>query len=358
MVPLVEMSSPEATALLERYAAKPEALGLASAVEKAHFQQLLWAFFEGQLDSWKYVDPEDKRQQRRLLTPKQKKPERALHTAASLIRRLALSKEEILALPDTLARTLESRKYPPEFNPDKPEEPFLPADLYKTDGPWVALGNSTELPLAIRHVTYFGGRSSFQIFLRVPAGRGAAQELIFSLSTYRGEKQYDPPRIPAGTQLALVEQSFLINAAGDIVPSPLVEIVELRVIRNPSVRAIMKNRDTAHAVFRFRLRPDLLATGDPAPLRARGTGEEDWEPIVQLVEQGRAGPWDTGSSSLFLCSTCHSFSQAQALGIFEFRQTFKDAGTLGIVDPAQERKRILQWKLNDAAWKELLDSWK
>ncbi|MBI3857561.1 MAG: hypothetical protein HY293_17915 [Planctomycetes bacterium] len=358
-VPLRDLSSPEAAGLLEKFAGDPKALGLAGPLERALAQRLLWAFFDAQVESWKQVDSKLGEGQPALQgPPKQEKPERALRAAAQLIRRLALSEAEIKALPDPYARTVESKFYPPAWDPAKPDDPFLPADLWKPDGPWVSLGNSVDKPLAFRHVGYFGGRSSFHIFIRVPAGRGAAQELVARLTDYKGNKQYDPPEIPAETQVALVEQSFVINAANQIRSSPIVEIVELRVVRNPKRRFGFGSEEQkkAQAAFRFRLRHDLLVAGDPSPLRSFGHAEEDWEPVSLLVEQGRTGGWPTRGSSLAHCSSCHSFTQAQTLGIFEVR--FADSGLLEPLAPEKEREKILRWKEKSDPWKELQALWK
>jgi hypothetical protein len=355
-VPLAELSSPEAPALLDKFAARPADLGLVGPIQQALAQRLLWAFFDEQVRSWKYVDPDRKPNQPVVPgPPKQKKPEAALRPAAQLIRRLALSEAEIRALPDPYARTVESKMYPTDFDSGKPTEPFLPPNLWDPEGPWISLGNSVEMPLAVRHTRYFGGRSSFQIFLRVPEGRQAGLDLVRSLSTYRGQKQYDPPKIPAGMIVVLVEQPILINAASALVPSPLVESVEMRVIHKPEKR-FSNTKSEIQSVFRFRLRPDLLLANDPAPLRARGFDEADWEPVSLLVEQGRVGGFPTRGTSIGHCANCHSFTQAQTLGIFEMR--FGDAGLLEIVVPAKERERILKWKEKDETWKELQSYWK
>jgi len=354
-VPLVDLSSPEAAALLEKFSARPADLGLVGPMEQALAQRLVWAFFDAQYLSWRWVDPDRKLNQVTVPgPPKQKKPEATLRPAAQLIRRLALSEAEIRALPDPYARTVESKRYPATFDPEKPTEPFLPADLWDPEGPWISLGNSTDLPLALRHTKYFGGRSSWQIFLRVPEGRQSGLDLVRSLSTYRGQKPHDAPKIPAGMIVVIVEQPILINAANVLVPSPLVETVEMRVIHQPNGRFGLKK--DVQSAFRFRLRPDLLLANDPAPLRPRGFDEADWEPVQLLVENGRTGGFPVRGSSLVHCSACHGFAQAQTLGIFELR--FADAGTLETLAPAKERERLLRWKEKDESWKELQSFWK
>src|SRR5262245_41102281 len=88
-----------------------------------------------------------------------------------VIPRLALSAKEIEELPDNYAAAVKAKKYPAEFQADKKTSAFLPADLWDPKGPWVLLGASDGGPLAVDHVRFFGGRSSFMVFLRLPEGR-------------------------------------------------------------------------------------------------------------------------------------------------------------------------------------------
>jgi hypothetical protein len=356
--PLEELSSPEAAALLEKYADQPDQLALATRVERVLFQRLLWAFFDGHHRSWTTFDSDHPRLQKRLVgPPKQPKPERLLRLSARLIRQLALPEEEIHnCLPRPYFLTVDSGMYPNDFDPAKPTQPFLPRDLWRADGHWISLGNSAELPLALRHTAYFGGRSSFQIFLRAPEGRNAGLELVKSLRHYRGENPSEAPTIPAGTQLAIVEEPLIVSEEGKLVPSLLTETVEIRVIRKPALR--FDHENAAHAVFRFRLRPDLLVSGDPAPLRARGKEMEDWEPVTLLVDQAHAGPWTSRSAAVSVCHGCHSMPQAAGLGIASRRVRPKESGTLEVVDPHKERERALRWKEKEADWKELRSYWK
>ncbi len=360
--PLPELASPAGLQLLERFAAKPGELGLRTPLERALFQGKLWSFFDAQVRSWTWIDPKTADAPRGVgppAKPVQAKPVKALAAAAALLRSLALSDEERTGLPDTYAKTVESKVYPAEFDPERPAAPFLPADLWDVDGPWVHLGNSKDFPVANRHVAYFGGRSSFHILLRVPAGRAAALELVGRMSTYDGLRPEAAPELPAGTQVALVERVFLLTPDRAIAASPLTEAVELRVHLQPAKRFGGYRSDNVQAIHRFRLRHDLLLKGDPAPLRVRGTGEEDWEPVVQLVETGRAGPWNARGSSLVHCHNCHSSPQAKGLGIFELRSTFKaKAGELVAVPAATEVERIRRWKERDFTWTELRAVWK
>ena len=92
---------------------------------------------------------------------------------AAVCKRLALSREQIAALPDNYAATVAARKFAPAFDPANPDTPFLPPDIFDQDGPWVCLGNANERPLASQHVDGSDGRSAFFAFLRLPGGRAA-----------------------------------------------------------------------------------------------------------------------------------------------------------------------------------------
>lgn len=92
---------------------------------------------------------------------------------AEVMRRLALTPEEIHSLPNNYERAVASGQFAKEYDPRHPDLPFLPPDLFDLlGGPWVALyaqGPSSE-PVAARHVSTFS-RSSFVIFVRLPGGR-------------------------------------------------------------------------------------------------------------------------------------------------------------------------------------------
>jgi len=356
--PLSELSSPEALALLGKFAERPGDLGLKTPVERALFQRLLWAYFDGQLRSWKFVDTrrfENLRRGDPPPQPNQEKPQEILALVARLIQALALTEEEIRALPDPYAKTVASKAYAASFDPDKLDQPFLPQDLEFPDGPWVSLGNSTDVPLALRHANGFAARSSFHIYLRAPAGRAAALELIKSIEDYRGA--VEAPTLPIDAQVALLERPFLITREGKLVPSPLTETVEFRIFHKPEIRSSSLNLPDVQPVFRFKLRPDLFASGDAAPLRARlPDRKEDFEPFSQLVDNGRLGGYPTVEPATRHCSNCHSHKQARSMGIYEIRSG-RD-GKLQPLAPGVEIGRILKLKEKDVTWTELMSLWK
>lgn len=140
---------------------------------------------------------------------------------ATSIGRLALTRKEIEALPNNYQAAVESDEFSRRFDAGKPERPYLPADLFSADGPWVCVGriDGVTAPEHMREDRSYGFNNSvFLVFLRHPKGRVAAAEYLKEL-----------PRFPDGTEVALVRRALLIDASQRVVPSPLVESVQLRV---------------------------------------------------------------------------------------------------------------------------------
>jgi hypothetical protein len=177
-------------------------------LRRAMFQRDLWAVFDW-LSS--QADPYPAAR-------------RALETRLSqLIKRVALSKEEILSLPDNYAITVESKIYPTVFQADSPDVAFLPADLFQPESNWVPLGREGG-PVAMTHTEAFPffGRSVFLVLVRSPYGRQATLDFIDSLNTQRN------PVTATGSEVALVRRMLLIDDQGEIVLSPLVETIQIR----------------------------------------------------------------------------------------------------------------------------------
>src|SRR5262249_61776152 len=97
-----------------------------------------------------------------LVAPNQKDGEIELAArVAKVLPRLALTADQIKALPDNCAEAVAARKFPDWFEAGR---------LWDADGPWVLLGSEEKVPLARTHLEIFGGRSAFFVFLRLPEG--------------------------------------------------------------------------------------------------------------------------------------------------------------------------------------------
>jgi hypothetical protein len=228
---------------------------------------------------------------------------------ADIIRRLALTKEQIGALPDNYAAAIASKAYPDAFDPNHPDRGFLPADLFLEDGPWVCvqMQRFPSLPAPV-HTEQFGGRSTFLIFVNLPGGRADTLAYLDKLNHFsepwifdrtRAEQLYKKsgltlpafpsqdgpwenpqiPQLPVGTQFALVRQALLVDDNGELVPTPLTESVQIRVYR-----AIEPGIADNHpqSVFEFELSRQNLFAGKAGGLREIGNEEKGFTTFLTV----------------------------------------------------------------------------
>jgi len=119
-----------ALACLDKFLRSNAERAVQDPVKRAIFQRDLWAVFD-----WAAAG-DDLPQQRRELEPR----------LAEVIRRVALTPEQVRALPDTYAAAIAMHQFAPEYDPRNPQQPFLPPDLFRPDGPWVCLSAYSEEP--------------------------------------------------------------------------------------------------------------------------------------------------------------------------------------------------------------------
>jgi hypothetical protein len=185
-----------ALAVLDEFLAKDGEKLVREPVKRAFLQRDSWAVFDW-TRSW-HRDV----------------PGRNLRTRlATVIRRLALSPEEIKALPDNFAAVAANKKVG-----------GFPADLWDTQGPWVLIGDDTKDTYAARtltpvHESFFGGRSAFLVL--VQAGKSRVQTIKYFQQLNDGGKS-------APTQVALVRRMLLIDKEGRIRLTPVTEMVQMR----------------------------------------------------------------------------------------------------------------------------------
>jgi hypothetical protein len=158
---------------------------------------------------------------------------------------------------------------------------FLPADLWEPQGPWVLLSDEAQLPLALTHVEFFGGRSTFFVFLRLPEGR--KQTLTFLDDLRKRGPDDKPLPLPSGTQVALVRQMLLIDDRGRLVTTNVTESLQMR-----------------DGTFELKLSRRAFLAGKPSLKRV---GEEDRERAYLLLMGNNIG---NGSSKVLeSCGRCH-----------------------------------------------------
>src|SRR5580658_2262179 len=208
-------------------------------LKRAILQRDLWAVFD-----WSVL------QESLSEKPAYDQEKRELQTRlAEVLRRLALTPEEIASLPANYGQAAASGTFPKEYDPAHPERAFLPPDLFDPSGPWVCINGNSYFgqAAAIEHLMTFSGRSRFLVFVRLPAGRKSTLEYLRTLWNFpqpwvqsdpRGRADVNPdlPSFPAGTQVALLRQMTLFDNRGNLVDTPITESVQIRMYRTITPR--------------------------------------------------------------------------------------------------------------------------
>jgi hypothetical protein len=177
-------------------------------LKRALFQRDLWAVFD-----WAAFQAEPYPRERDALKVR----------LVEIMKRVSLPKDEILSLPDHYALAVQSGMVPAVFQENSSGTAFLPVDLFRTESAWIPLGREGGA-VAHTHTEAFPffARSVFVVFVRSPDGREGTLEFIDSLN------REPNPVTPVGSQVALVRRMLLIDDQGELVPSRLVETIQLR----------------------------------------------------------------------------------------------------------------------------------
>ena len=239
---------------------------------------------------------------------------------ATVIKRVALSEEEIAKLPDNYAEA-DARLDAAGF----------PHGLFAADGPWLAVANPYG-DTAPEHTHSFGNRSVFTVFVNFPEGREQAQRYLKQLREFTPAMIYTTeafparsaaslapnpatPQFPANTIWALVRRMFLIDDQGHIRPTRLVESIQ--------TRKYVSIPDVNHFFSSTELRPQQVVAEfqmdhqHPPALRAVVEGERDFQFVhfrgmgADLFELSSAADWARDrelirAETLRTCFGCHA----------------------------------------------------
>jgi hypothetical protein len=310
---LVGPSHQQAIKLLDEFLSVNGSALITDPLKRAMLQRDLWAIFDWSAD----------------ISPSYQREAQALQSKlAPVIRSIALSREQIQALPDNYADAVRAKVFAAQNDPERRETAFLPADLFQPDGPWVCVGARGGQPVAPSHAYAFSGRSVFLIFIRLPEGRSSTLNYLEKLQGFPvsipgrdpNERLPNPnlPQFPVGTQLALVRKMVIIDNQGDLVPTRLTEDVQIRVHRAIS-RTIPEgfNFDsnaerTAQDFFEIKLSRAKLFAGHSGGLRALARDEKEF--LIFMSHGDDPIEWVKDNESmererittLKFCVNCHS----------------------------------------------------
>jgi hypothetical protein len=287
---------------------------------------------------------------------------------AGIIRRLALGVDEIRKLPDNYDDAVRAHSYPTAYDPDDPQSPFLPADLFDPNGAWVCLGEQQGHAVASDHLEFFGGRSIFLVFFQVPGGREKTRDYLAKLrdipktwganpddlphlrdgqTDLAGLVPYpEPPQFPIGTRMALVRQIVLIDRAGKPTRTKLTESVQMRVYR--AIHFDLGGTGThSQDFFEFRIGRERLLSGQSGGLRAMVPGEREFAVFhthgTDVFESGREKPEIEGGVVLQRCSGCHEYAGIHSFLSYSRHRFGAGVGTPPkLIESNPERQAALQ----------------
>ena len=365
-------------------------------LKRAMLQRDLWAVFEWASDLWNVEDSKPNRVQL----------ERKL---VQVMQHLALSPEQIQALPDTYALATAAKAFPTDYNPTQRETPFLPADLFQPNSAWVNLGTVGEGGAqsgsgAPAHTIEFGSRSLFLVFIRLPGGRDATLGYLKQLADFPtpcipSPDQFhmvtrdpltgggtglspsapvpnpDLPQFPRGTQVLLLRRMMLIDREGQLKPTNLVESVQIRVFEDIPSRAewLAAPSKSVQDVFEFRLSRRKLFVGDAGGLHA--VTHDDWEfPTIFIGPhfdrlQGEPGagpsmgtlsdPEHRGPVILNTCVHCHGAPGVQSMAAARslFGQGACTTLRFYATSAGEQAEQTIDWKRRQYNWGLLQGLW-
>jgi len=276
-----------AIALLDEFLSSHGEELIRDPVKRAVLQHDLWAAFDNAISLSRYEDGEIPRNGRALAV-----------RLAHCIQRLALTGEQIKALPDNYALAVKSGSFGQKHDPEHPEKYFLPSDLFDQNGSWVEITETAsrgEPATAPVHVECCSGRSAFQVFMRLPSGRAETLAYLDKLNMFSSPWELDPapfatemstgervrrspvqfnsdtPQFPSGTMVALVRRMMLVSDKIEPIAAPLIESVQLRVYRKipPAVG------ERAQDFYEIDLRRAKLFATEAGGLRPLGKDEKE-----------------------------------------------------------------------------------
>jgi len=321
---LAEPSHQHALRILDEFLQTHAENQIHNPVKRAILQHDLWAVFD-----WS-VQQESLRQR-----PNYDKEKRELQVRlAEVLRRLALTPEEIASLTANYGQAVASGAFAREYDSAHPERAFLPPDLFDPQGPWVRISGTYyfgQQPVAIDHVVSVSGRSRFLVFVHLPGGRKATLDYFRVLWNFpkpwvefdaHGQTAVNPdlPQFPAGTQVALLRQMTLFDNQGALAEAPITESVQIRVYRsittagpdNPDVTSLTALAERSGQIFyEIKLiRPQLFAN-QAGGLTATAPDEIEFSTLRQqgddvfewwIMNRNRRG---SRESALQQCAICH-----------------------------------------------------
>lgn len=284
-----------------------------------------------------------------------------------VIARLTLGDRDLRALPDTYRAAVAAKKFATAFDEASPETPFLPPDLLDPAGGWVCLNEPVTsqgrsfMKLVPRHVDIFS-RSVFAVFIWMPEGRAATKAWLEQLNNLPSPWEVDGrrvsvhrkvPEFPHGTQLALLRRAMVIGDKGELMPTRIVESLQLRRYHAPP------NKEGAAKQFvqEFVLTRKGADNTAPANLRPIGKDEKGFAEFGDLAdpfdEQGTGRIEEPQERNILgTCIGCHHNP-----GVQSFNAYTRIFGPQLTLPPALVESTLAEREAASIYWKQTRYDW-
>jgi hypothetical protein len=316
---LVGASHDRAIALLNEFVEKQGEKLIDDPLKRAVLQRDLWLVFNWLARNQDRIDRDSSRE--RLGVP-----------VSRVIRRLALTPDQIAKLPDNYAEAVKSGRFTKGYDPNQPDKPYLPPDLFSADGPWVCVGRK-DGPVAQQHVAEPNPftNSAFLVFLRMPGGRDAALRFL-----------KEDRALPTGAEVVLMRRALLIASTGEVSPTNLTESIQVRVYG-----------EGEQHFEEFRVSRRLLFAGKQGGLVVVGESERDFKTGFasfahdQFEEPLVGQPLDVRRVAIKNeCRGCHAPDRFPGL-------RSRESGPVAAGRAADAMETAVKWKRERPAWKAL-----
>jgi hypothetical protein len=337
---LVEPSHQQALTILEEFINTHGEKLIRDPLKRALLQRDLWELFDWTTQyRWENLREREELQKR----------------LAVVIRRIALTTNEIASLPDNYAQAEQNNL------------PDLPHGLFQTNGDWVTVGVNVigdgrygrHDQVAPQHLGSFGYRSEFFVLFHFPNGKPAAISYLNQLNSFepawifptnknahQSDGQLNPnlPQFPTNTEWTLVRRMCVIDSDGNIQQTPIIESIQARTYLN-----IPANRPE-NLVFSESLAKDQqffefeMSRRQNGALRAVAKDEKDFLPKLGRSMMEDAFESETNVTakdlsnwqglSLENCAACHIPGPGIYSVLTYNRQRFISADVSGKFPPA------------------------
>ncbi len=333
-------SRDQAVRALDDFLARGAQSEIRDPVKRAVLQHDLWAVFD-----WLASRPPE---EQAALQP-------LLARLARVLQRLALSREEIEALPDNYAAAVAARQFPEQFHPVDRKLAFLPPGLLDDAGPWVPMASFARSTTPL-HFDFVGGRSLFLVVLRLPGGRAATLAYAEQLRQ-AGESQ--PPQFPVGTQVALVRRMMVYDTEGRLTPTRLTETVQLRVYRavRPGERRAVQQAAEDQDFFEFEMNRARLFAGQAGGLQPIARDQRRLMTFGVSQHMVNKDPFRSsspealaGSSVFHSCPICHAGNGINSVLSLRSRGTYTSTTAGEASRTAWLKGQRFDWGLLRGMW--------